>query len=85
MTSIECENGEIWDLSKENYYYCCVHGKCPAIIDKTINQIEITKTIGTNHLFFCEKCGMVKIINVWGNSTGLMEAKLQKESIYLKV
>jgi hypothetical protein len=32
--------------------------------------------VGTETLFFCEKCGMVKMINIWNNCSGLTEGKL---------
>ncbi|MDE1834976.1 MAG: hypothetical protein KGH64_06610, partial [Candidatus Micrarchaeota archaeon] len=70
------ETEEIWELSKETFFYCPYHGKCPAIIDQKLpNGAEIIKHVIISPMFFCKKCGMVKFIDVWGNSSGLTEGE----------
>ena len=70
------ESGLKLELCSDNFYYCPVHGKCPAILEKEVHGQEVVKTgIGFQALFFCEKCGMIKTINVYGNCTGFSAAK----------
>lgn len=57
--------GEEFNLSDKDYYYCPIHGKCPAV--------EGTWNHGA---FFCEKCGMVKTLDVYGNCHGLADAEV---------
>jgi len=57
-----------------------MHGKCPAVLDfKLPNGDEMIKHLLIEPLFFCKKCGMIKMINVWNNCTGLCEATLIPE------
>lgn len=76
--TIVLEGGNTWQLCTRIFLYCAVHGKCPAILDVALpNGIEIVKQVGVSSLFFCKKCGMVKMVNVWNNTSGLCSAKLE--------
>jgi hypothetical protein len=79
MIQIESEispNVISWQLCDTEFFYCPQHGKCPAILEREWpNGIESIKTLGVSNLFYCEACGMVKIINIWGNCSGLAPAK----------
>lgn len=79
---IEINNGIIWRLCERNFSYCPVHGKCPDIFERYIKVIdeEFTKDITGSKLFFCEKCGMVKMIDMWNCCSNLCEAKLKELS-----
>lgn len=79
--TIKLESGEKWELCETVFYYCPVHGKCPAILERVApNGVELVKTaIGTQGMFFCKKCGMVKMVNVWNNCVGLTDATLESE------
>lgn len=76
------EREEIWELCKKNHSYCSVHGKCPDILDYVFgNGIEHTKSIGIEPMFYCHKCKIVKAINVWNNSIGIVEVVEELNSL----
>ena len=65
---------EIWKLCNKNYSYCPAHGKCPNILDYIDESGEHIKLFGTELMFYCHKCKMVKAVNIWNNSIGITEA-----------
>jgi hypothetical protein len=70
---------EIWELCNENHSYCPTHGRCPDILDPHSPRVkgwEMSRKFIMETMFFCEDCGMVKMINGWNNCSGLTEAKL---------
>jgi hypothetical protein len=78
---------EIWELCNENHSYCPTHGKCPDILDSK-NSVrdangkvvyEVVRAFIAEPMFFCKKCGRVKMINVWNNCSGLTEARLVEQ------
>ena len=72
---IKTARGDIWELSTTAEYYCPKHGKCPAVLEKRFpNGFETQKSFGVSPFFFCKGCGMVKMVNVWNNCSGLVEA-----------
>lgn len=75
MTTIQLDSGATRVLAKERDFYCPTHGKChgvlaPPPLDRSV------ETVGISPLFFCEKCGDVKIRNVWDNCSTLCKAKV---------
>lgn len=80
IMKIKLEDGTIWELSTQFHFNCAIHGKCPAVLEKRFaNGFESIKTIGASRLFFCKKCGNIKIMNVWNNISILAEAKVIEE------
>lgn len=75
--SIILDDGKVWTLCKNTFYYCPTHGKCRGILEKLLpNHEEIVMALGSAPLFFCEKCGYVKMRDVWNNVHGICAAKL---------
>jgi len=70
---------ETWELCEKTFFYCPRHGKSPAILNfKLPNGDEMVKQLIIEPLFYCQKCGMVKMINVWNNCSGLCKATMEK-------
>lgn len=47
-----------YDLSDEEYFYCAMHGKCPALVNK-FNTGSTIEKVGNDPLFYCDGCGKV--------------------------
>jgi len=72
---IKLDNGDVWETSSIETHYCPSHGKCPAIIDfVAANGAPIMKTLGASRLFYCKKCGAIKIVNMFNTVSNLCEA-----------
>ena len=70
------ETEEIWELCNENHSFCPTHGECPDILDHEDSFGEVSRQLVIETMFFCKECGMVKMINVWNNCSGLTDGKL---------
>jgi hypothetical protein len=71
---------EVWRLCKKNHSYCPAHGRCPDILDFEFgNGFEKSKIMGIENIFYCKRCKMVKMINVWNNCSGLVEVLKEVE------
>jgi hypothetical protein len=68
-----------WELCNDEFFYCAVHGKCPAVLENVGTLGETVKDVLGGRMYFCKECGKVRRVDIWNNSEAFCDAVIMND------